>query len=498
MRIPTPVLLAIPAMLVGIGVTEFAAVGQPGAATLIGEGFKPGVCAIEPPAELLALADWPLDSAGCASGKPRLPKVVEARIRSVADILAGSPRGGNALADAHHTPAPVVTAKIVPIERIPGGPVAVTVAAAPEAEGIDDQQAGPLPTLTRSPSAGDSDAGLDILAKGHSLKPKRLQQVDARSQYGDLGATPSRDAGARNHSVPPALFAAAAVDPSRLDELRGGFDLGDIQVKIGIEQVVMINGVLQSTTVLRLAEIGNTIAEAQARVTTTLAEAQARLNTTLAEAQARIAEIQAPASGGASAPSVPSAAAPASTPSAAVATSTPSVAAPASTPSAAVAASTPSVAAPASTPSAAAPASTPSAAVAASTPSAAVAASTPSAAVAASTPSAAVTASTPSVAVAASTPGVALPAPAPSAVLPVAAALPVGAALAIIQNGPNNSVSTALNGASLATIIQNSLDNQHVQVITKVDAAVNSAEIMQGLRLNQALDEALTRAMMAR
>ncbi|MFT3757331.1 hypothetical protein [Thauera sp.] len=71
--------------------------------------------------------------------------------------------------------------------------------------------------------------------------------------------------------------------------------------------------------------------------------------------------------------------------------------------------------------------------------------------------------------------------------------LPPGAALALIQSGPNN-ISHLLPAHSLATVVQNSLDNQKLQTITTISASVNSLEAMQGVLMEQAMQEAVTRA----
>jgi hypothetical protein len=73
-----------------------------------------------------------------------------------------------------------------------------------------------------------------------------------------------------------------------------------------------------------------------------------------------------------------------------------------------------------------------------------------------------------------------------------------GTTLAIVQNGLNNSVSAGLSPTSLATVVQNSLDNQIVQTLTTINVAVNSAEMLRGLRMEQSLQDALNRASLTR
>jgi hypothetical protein len=75
----------------------------------------------------------------------------------------------------------------------------------------------------------------------------------------------------------------------------------------------------------------------------------------------------------------------------------------------------------------------------------------------------------------------------------MAAMVPLGATVGLIQSGPNNSVSgDVMRSGSFATVIQNSLDNQHIQTITTIDAQVNSMDLMRSNRLGESLRDALT------
>lgn len=69
-----------------------------------------------------------------------------------------------------------------------------------------------------------------------------------------------------------------------------------------------------------------------------------------------------------------------------------------------------------------------------------------------------------------------------------------GTALAVIQSGPNNIITAPLPGTTLATVVQNSLDNQKLQTFTTVNATINSMEVARGLRMHQSMQEALNRA----
>jgi hypothetical protein len=80
----------------------------------------------------------------------------------------------------------------------------------------------------------------------------------------------------------------------------------------------------------------------------------------------------------------------------------------------------------------------------------------------------------------------------------VVATLPPGATLAVIQNGPGNSVATTLPANVLGTVIQNSLNDQTLQVVNKIDIKVNSAEMLRGALMQQSLQDALNRSTLTR
>lgn len=81
---------------------------------------------------------------------------------------------------------------------------------------------------------------------------------------------------------------------------------------------------------------------------------------------------------------------------------------------------------------------------------------------------------------------------------PVPADLLQGTTLTIVQNGLNNGVSAGLSPTSLATVVQNSLDNQTLQTLTTINVTVNSAEMLRSLRMDQSLQDALNRASLTR
>jgi len=63
----------------------------------------------------------------------------------------------------------------------------------------------------------------------------------------------------------------------------------------------------------------------------------------------------------------------------------------------------------------------------------------------------------------------------------------------VIQNGPGNSFDPApLTHTTGATVIQNSLNNQNIQTLTTISAAVNSLDALKNLNLQNTLQSALT------
>lgn len=67
------------------------------------------------------------------------------------------------------------------------------------------------------------------------------------------------------------------------------------------------------------------------------------------------------------------------------------------------------------------------------------------------------------------------------------------AALNVVQNGPGNSVEPASNGTAVGTIIQNTLDNQHIVNQTVINASSNASGMMKSLNTQGTLNDALYR-----
>jgi hypothetical protein len=67
----------------------------------------------------------------------------------------------------------------------------------------------------------------------------------------------------------------AAVDDSRLEQTRGGFDVGGgLLASFGIERQIFINGALVSTTSLQIPDVARMTAEQTAALATTLGSTQ--------------------------------------------------------------------------------------------------------------------------------------------------------------------------------------------------------------------------------
>ncbi|MBS0511348.1 MAG: hypothetical protein JSR42_09225 [Proteobacteria bacterium] len=196
MDIRKPLICALPLLLVGgLMLPDEATSNGRDSSALTGNGFKPGKCAIDPPAELLALSDWPLDSAdSCLGGSNmtdartadvRLAEVVEARVRPVREILIAS---------------------------------------------IEDKQ----PPATRREHQEADGAAEETVAPTSAPLRTRETKVERGAE----------------------LLARAGVKDDELDNLRGGFQTSQgLSVSFGIERVVYVNGVLESTTALRLEDL---------------------------------------------------------------------------------------------------------------------------------------------------------------------------------------------------------------------------------------------------
>ena len=67
--------------------------------------------------------------------------------------------------------------------------------------------------------------------------------------------------------------------------------------------------------------------------------------------------------------------------------------------------------------------------------------------------------------------------------------------LAVLQNGAGNFAPGAISSTAAGTIIQNSLDNQKIQTMTRIDAVVNSAGIMRAINLQSSMQSAIVNSL---
>ncbi|WP_318035507.1 flagellin [Cupriavidus laharis] len=95
----------------------------------------------------------------------------------------------------------------------------------------------------------------------------------------DAGAVPAQAALARGDDAQPDSPVAAArgdmtgwkpVAQERLEEMRGGFDAGGLQVSFGIERAVYLNGALVVATSLNIPDVGRITTDQAARLASTL------------------------------------------------------------------------------------------------------------------------------------------------------------------------------------------------------------------------------------
>jgi hypothetical protein len=68
------------------------------------------------------------------------------------------------------------------------------------------------------------------------------------------------------------------------------------------------------------------------------------------------------------------------------------------------------------------------------------------------------------------------------------------AALNLVQTGPGNSVASDVVSTGAGTIIQNTLNNQHIVNQTVIDARSNAMGMIRNLNIQNTLNEALTRS----
>ncbi|CAG9173912.1 flagellin [Cupriavidus pinatubonensis] len=115
-------------------------------------------------------------------------------------------------------------------------------------------------------------AGMAYAGTVHAVEQSVLDPLDA-------DAVPAQAALARGDDALPDNPVAAArgdmtgwkpVAHERLEEMRGGFDAGGLQVSFGIERAVYINGALVVATTLNIPDVGRITTDQASRLASTL------------------------------------------------------------------------------------------------------------------------------------------------------------------------------------------------------------------------------------
>jgi len=223
-------------------------------------GFFPALCAGDmPPAELLALADWPLDAEGigCRPHQGVLDAVAVtasagerpgAISRVVAEYVLSLEPLAEADLSAKPGPAGVGPVGEAAVERAGTSSPTQNVAAVATVFAVPDPE--------RAVQGGGENAVPRLSDPPVRVPTKPATEV-APDPFAGLSATGSA-AAAAGDALP--LFAGQLVADDTLGELRGGFETpGGLALSFGIERVVYINGELSSTTTLNVADLGRLV-----------------------------------------------------------------------------------------------------------------------------------------------------------------------------------------------------------------------------------------------
>ncbi|MBP0635753.1 MULTISPECIES: hypothetical protein [unclassified Cupriavidus] len=133
----------------------------------------------------------------------------------------------------------------------------------------------PTPAAPRTATAAAAmllGAGLACAGVAHASS---LDQPDRL----DPSALPSQAAASARDTDTPVAAARGSmagwkpVAHEKLDEMRGGFEMPNLQVSFGIERAVYINGALVVATSINIPDVGRITAEQAARLATTLGPA---------------------------------------------------------------------------------------------------------------------------------------------------------------------------------------------------------------------------------
>jgi hypothetical protein len=68
--------------------------------------------------------------------------------------------------------------------------------------------------------------------------------------------------------------------------------------------------------------------------------------------------------------------------------------------------------------------------------------------------------------------------------------------LNLVQNGPGNTVAAQQGGANYGTVIQNTLDNQHIVNQTVINATSNAAGMLKNFNIQSTVSDGVARAIM--
>ncbi|WP_332669997.1 hypothetical protein [Aromatoleum sp.] len=224
------------------------------------EGFFPALCEGDmPPAELLALANWPLDAKGIGC-RPH-PGVFDAvaatstageRPGAISRVLAEYVLSLEPVPDANAAKSALAgagTAGETAVGRTRTFPAPLT----PDRAAVAKVFA--VPNLEPEVLGSGENAGsrLPDLQRTLPVDPTRV----APEPFAGLPLTAPAGAGT---GVELPMFAGQLVADDTLGELRGGFETpGGLALSFGIERLVYVNGELSSTTTLNVADLGQLV-----------------------------------------------------------------------------------------------------------------------------------------------------------------------------------------------------------------------------------------------
>lgn len=218
-----------------------------------------GAAFVEPAPELLALADWPLDDSpvGRACGTPP-----------------------STLAGAEPLPSPIEIPDALPVVPVvaweagaAAAPPNIDIPAAIPPDRLDQRVAEVVADSIRGlrrqfriPDIGlKSSFALDSIGAGETLPAipvygyPAVVQVMAANMAEESAAPAPAPVAAVAADLPPDPLGVrlAAIDTDSLDNIRGGFEMPDLNLRLsfGIERAVYINGELVASTVFNVQNI---------------------------------------------------------------------------------------------------------------------------------------------------------------------------------------------------------------------------------------------------